>query len=99
MRVLSSSLYKDTTFSREIQIPLIFRNNPPNVKKTRFAAASLRHVLYYEAGSGEGQMGRRQMVECHGFAHGFRDCNEILNLTLLVTLSEIHKFAAWEHSI
>ena len=69
MRVLSSSLYKDTTFSREILIPLTFRNNPPNVKKTRFAAASLHHVLYYEAGSGERQMGRRQMVECHGFGN------------------------------
>ena len=99
MRVLSSSLYKYTTFLGEIQIALTFRNTPRNVKMQRFAAASLRHVLYYEAGSGEGQMGRRQMVECHGFAHGFRDCNEILNLTLLVTLSEIHKFAAWEHSI
>ena len=48
MRVLSSSLYKDTTFSREIQIPLTFRNNPPNVKKTRFAADGGRQVLYYE---------------------------------------------------
>ena len=43
---------KDTTFSTEIQIALTFRNNPPIVNLQRFAAASLRDVLYYEAGFG-----------------------------------------------
>ena len=45
---LSSSLYKYTTFFREIQIALTFRNSPRNVKMQRFAAARVGHVLYYE---------------------------------------------------
>ena len=49
MRVLSSSLYKDTTFFREIQIVLTFEYISGNVKKTRFAAARVGLVLYYEA--------------------------------------------------
>ena len=49
MRVLSSTLYKYTTFSCEIQIGLTFRNIPRNVKKQRFAADRVGHVLYYEA--------------------------------------------------
>ena len=40
--------YKDNTFSREIQIPLTFRNTWATVKMQRFAAASLWRVLYYE---------------------------------------------------
>ena len=42
MRALSSSLYKDNTFSAEMQIDLTFRNNLRNVKRrvlhTRAAA-------------------------------------------------------------
>ena len=53
-RVLSSSLYKDTTFFAEIQIALTFRNKPSNVKKTRFAADGVWHVLSYEANEGRG---------------------------------------------
>ena len=49
LRALSSSLYKYTTFSREKQIALTFRNNPRNVKMTRFAQASRSQVLYYDA--------------------------------------------------
>ena len=49
MRALSSSLYKDTTFFREIQIALTFRNTPRNVKMQRFAADGVGQVLYYEA--------------------------------------------------
>ena len=49
MRVLSSTLYKDTTFRREIQIALTFRNTPRNVKMQRFAADGGWLVLYYEA--------------------------------------------------
>ena len=48
VRVLSSSLYKDTTICREIQIALTFRNTPRNVKLQRFAADGDWHVLYYE---------------------------------------------------
>ena len=48
LRALSSSLYKFTTFSREKQIALTFRNNPRNVKMTRFAQASRSQVLYYD---------------------------------------------------
>ena len=40
--------YKDTIFSREMQIALTFRNTPPNVKMQRFAADGLCDVLYYE---------------------------------------------------
>ena len=45
----SSSQYKYTTFSAEIQIVLTFEYNSGNVKKTRFAAARVWQVLYYEA--------------------------------------------------
>ena len=48
VRVLSSSQYKYTTFFAELQIPLTFRNTPRIVKMQRFAAASLKRVLYYE---------------------------------------------------
>ena len=52
MRVLSSTLYKDTTFRREIQIALTFRNTPRNVKMQRFAADGGWLVLYYEGRGG-----------------------------------------------
>ena len=45
---LSSSLYKYTTFSGEIQIPLTFRNTLSTVKMRRFAADGARRVLYFE---------------------------------------------------
>ena len=48
LRALSSSQYKYTTFSREIQIALTFRNNRRNVKMQRFAADGGWQVLYYE---------------------------------------------------
>ena len=48
LRALSSSLYKYTTFSAEIQIALTFRNTATNVKKTRFAQTRGWQVLYYE---------------------------------------------------
>ena len=56
LRALSSSLYKYTTFSREIQIALTSRNTPRNVKMQRFAADGVRQVLYYEG------MGRRAEI-------------------------------------
>ena len=51
MRVLSSSLYKYTTFSAEIQIAFTFRNILRNVKMQRFAADGVCQVLYYEGRS------------------------------------------------
>ena len=66
MRVLSSSLYKDTTFLGEIQIRLTFRNTSRNVKMQRFAADGVGHVLYYEARSESRHLYTRrgaQMVE------------------------------------
>ena len=74
LRALSSSLYKYTTFSREIQIALTSRNTPRNIKMQRFAADGGCHVLYYEA----------RLAGCHclsamgggrlvGDTDGFRD--------------------------
>ena len=48
----SASLYKDTTFSREIQIALTLRNIPSIANLQRFAAARVGRVLYYEGGFG-----------------------------------------------
>ena len=80
LRALSSSLYKYTTFSREIQIELTFRNTLRNVKMQRFAAAVGGHVLYYEACSENWHSyarreGEAQLVE---YAHGFRDGAKII---------------------
>ena len=44
--------HKDNHFFREIQIVLTLRNTPSTVKMQRFAAATLRDVLYYEASFG-----------------------------------------------
>ena len=55
LRAFSSSQYKYTTFSAEIQIALTFRNTRWNVKMQRFAAARVRQVLYYEARMDERQ--------------------------------------------
>ena len=46
---LSASLYKDTTFCREKQIALTFRNTPSDCNLQRFAADGAWRVLYYEA--------------------------------------------------
>ena len=43
---------KDNHFFREIQIVLTLRNTLSTVNLQRFAAASLRDVLYYEASFG-----------------------------------------------
>ena len=67
MRAPSSSLYKDTTFFREIQIALTLRNILSTVNLQRFAAAGVWRVLYYEAAPKEGIRlragGEAQMVD------------------------------------
>ena len=68
---LSSSLYKDNTFSRKIQIVLTLRNALRNVKMQRFAADGVGHVLYYEGGISKRCMwGRRLLIALN---HGARN--------------------------
>ena len=71
MRALSSSLYKDTAFSREIQIALTFRNTLGNVKMQRFAADGGGRVLYYGARTAgrlsQGPLGGDPMADNHCF--------------------------------
>ena len=74
MRALSSSLYKDTAFSREIQIALTFRNTLGNVKMQRFATDGPRRVLYYEARTtgwlAQGRVRARRRRVDHCFRRG-----------------------------